>query len=37
MQKHLGIKKLLENEKQNETIIPEWFFREEQAPIKKQN
>ena len=24
--KHLGSKKQLQNEKQNELIIPEWFF-----------
>ena len=34
--KHLRSKKHLENEKQNEKIIPEWLFKEEQAPIKKQ-
>ena len=33
MQKHLKRKKQLENEKQNEMIIPEWLFKEEQAPI----
>ena len=26
--KHLRIKKHLENEKQNELIIPDWFFKE---------
>ena len=26
--KHLSSKKQLENEKQNEMIIPEWFFHE---------
>ena len=26
--KHLRIKKHLENEKHNELIIPEWFFKE---------
>ena len=31
--KHLGIKKHLEKEKQNETIIPEWLFKE---PIEKR-
>ena len=36
MQKHLRSKKHLENKKQNEMIIPEWLFKEEQAPIKKQ-
>ena len=34
--KHLKGKKHLEKLKQNEMIIPEWFFKEEQAPIKKQ-
>ena len=34
--KHPRSKKLFENEKQNELIIPEWFFKEEQVPIKKQ-
>ena len=34
MQKHLKSEKLLENEKRNEVIIPEWFFEEQQAPIK---
>ena len=32
--KHLRNKKHLENIEQNEMIIPEWLFREEQAPIK---
>ena len=36
MQKHLGSKNLLENEKQNEMILPKWLVKEEQAPIKKQ-
>ena len=36
MQKHLGSRILLENIKQNEMIIPEWLFKEEEAPIKKQ-
>ena len=31
--KHLRSKKRLENEKQNEMIIPEWLFRE---PIEKK-
>ena len=35
MQKHLRIKKHLENIKQNEMIIPEWLIKEEQAPVKK--
>ena len=36
MQKHLRSKKHLENMIQNEMIIPEWFFKEEQTPIKKK-
>ena len=36
MQKHLRIKKHLENEKQNEMIIPRWLSKEEQAPIKNK-
>ena len=34
--KHLRGKKHLENMIQNEMIIPEWFFEEEKAPIKKK-
>ena len=34
--KHLGSKKHLENMKQNGMIIPEWFFEEEQTPIKNK-
>ena len=34
--KHLRSKKHLENIKQNEMIIPEWFFKEERSPIKKK-
>ena len=34
--KHLRSKKHLENIKQNEMIIPESFFKEEQTPIKKK-
>ena len=34
--KHLRSKKHLENMIQNEMIIPEWFFKEEQTPIKKK-
>ena len=34
--KHLRSKKHLENTKQNEMIIPEWFFKEEKGPIKKK-
>ena len=33
--KHLRSKKHLENIRQNDILIPEWFFKEEQAPIKK--
>ena len=36
MQKHLRSKRHLENIKQNDMIIPEWFFKEEQEPFKKQ-
>ena len=36
MQKHLRSNKHLENEKQNEMIIPEWLLKEEQAPIEEQ-
>ena len=36
MQKHLRSKKHLENIKQSEMIIPEWFFKEERSPIKKK-
>ena len=36
MQKHLRSEKHLENEKQNEMKIPDWLFKEEQAPIEKQ-
>ena len=34
--KHLRSKKHLENIEQNEMIIPDWLFKEEQTPIKKQ-
>ena len=34
--KHLISKKPLEKKRQNEIIIPEWFFKEEQTPIKKK-
>ena len=34
--KHLRSTKHIENLKQNEMIIPEWLFKEEKAPIKKQ-
>ena len=33
--KHLRSKKQLENEKQSEINLPEWLFKEKQAPIKK--
>ena len=36
MQKHLRSKKHLENIKQNEMFIPEWFFKQEQSSIKKR-
>ena len=26
----------MENEKQNQMTIPEWLFKEEQAPVKKE-
>ena len=35
--KQSRIKKHLENEKQNEMIIPEWLFKEEQAPLKNKS
>ena len=34
--KHLRSKILLKKIKQNEMIIPEWFFKEEKTPIKKK-
>ena len=34
--KHGRSKKHLENEKRNELIIPQWLFKEEQAPIEKK-
>ena len=34
--KHLRGKKHIENMIQIEMIIPEWIFKEEHAPIKKQ-
>ena len=34
--KHFRSKKHLENEKQNEMIIPEWLFKEEQTPIENK-
>ena len=33
MQKHLRSKKHFEKEKQNELIITDWSFKEDQAPI----
>ena len=33
--KHLKSKKHLENIERNEMIIPEWFFKEEKSPVKK--
>ena len=36
MQKHLRSEKHLEKIKQNEMIIPEWFFKEEKTTIKKK-
>ena len=33
---YLGIKKHLANKKQDDINIPEWFFKEEQTPIKKK-
>ena len=36
MQKHSRSKKHLENIKQNEMIIPEWLFYQEQTPIEKK-
>ena len=34
--KHLRSKKHLKTIKQNEMIIPEWFFKQEQTPIKNK-
>ena len=34
--KHLRSKKHLENIEQNEMIIPEWLFKQEQTPIRKK-
>ena len=36
MQKHLRSKNYWENEKQNQYIIPERLFREEQSPIENK-
>ena len=33
--KHLRSRKHLENIRQNEMIMPEWLFKQEQTPIKK--
>ena len=33
--KHLRSKKQSENIRQNDIIIPEWLFKEEQTPFKK--
>ena len=35
--KHLIRKKQLEKIRQNEIIIPEWLFKEEQTRMKKKN
>ena len=34
--KHLKSKKHLENIRQNDIIIPEWLFEEDQTPIKNK-
>ena len=34
--KHLRSKKHLENIRRNHISIPEWFFKEEQTPIKNK-
>ena len=36
MQKNLRSKNHLEKKNQHEIIIPEWLFKEQQVPIKKQ-
>ena len=36
MQKHWKSKKHLGSIKQNEMIIPEWFFKQEQTPIRNK-
>ena len=36
MQNYLRSKKHLENEKQNEMIVPEWLFKQEQVTIRKK-
>ena len=35
-EKHLRSEKHLENIEQNEMIIPEWLFKQEQTPINKK-
>ena len=35
--KHLRSKKHMENIEQNEMILPDWLFKEEQSPIKKKD
>ena len=35
--KRLRSKKQLKNRRQDEIIIPEWFFKEEQTPIEIKN
>ena len=34
--KHLRNKRLLENKRQHDLIIPKWLFKEEQTPIRKK-
>ena len=34
--KHLRTKKHLENIEQNEMIIPDWLFKQEQTPIREK-
>ena len=36
MQNNLRSKKHLENIRQDEIIVPEWLFKEEQTPIRKK-
>ena len=36
MQNYLRSKKHLVIEKQNEMVLPEWLFKEEQAPVKNK-
>ena len=35
--KHLRSKKHLENIEQNEMIIPQWLFKQEQTPFRKKH